>query len=97
MPSDRDPSGAALEAQLLLDTFQGIDLGVVWLDDAARVVLANSFFAGWTGIDAAALAGRPLAELVQGLTPEHWKTIRGAASGAALAFTTKPSAVKLGM
>ena len=74
---------AALEAQLLLDTFRGIDLGVVWLDGEGRVVLANAFFAGWAGADAAALAGRPLAELVEGLTPEQWQAIRHAAGGGA--------------
>ena len=42
----------------------------------ARIVLANEFFAGWAGTDVAALAGRPLAELVEDLTPEHWQAIR---------------------
>jgi diguanylate cyclase (GGDEF)-like protein len=79
--SDPATPNAALEAQLLLDTFRGIDLGVVWLDAEGRVVLANAFFAGWAGTDAAALAGRPLAELVEALTPEQWQAIRRAASG----------------
>ena len=83
MTSDPATPNAALEAQLLLDTFRGIDLGVAWLDDEGRVVLANAFFAGWAGTDAAALAGRPLAELVEGLTPEQWQAIRRAAGGAA--------------
>ena len=83
MNSDPATPNAAFEAQLLLDTFRGIDLGVVWLDGEGRVVLANAFFAGWAGIDAAALAGRPLAELVEGLTPEEWQAIRHAAGGAA--------------
>ena len=83
MNSDPATPNGALEAQLLLDTFRGIDLGVVWLDGEGRVVLANAFFAGWAGTDAAALAGRPLAELVEGLTPEEWQAIRHAAGGAA--------------
>ena len=83
MNSDPATPNAALEAQLLLDTFRGIDLGVVWLDGEGRVVLANAFFAGWAGADAAALAGRPLAELVEGLTPEQWQAIRHAAGGGA--------------
>jgi diguanylate cyclase (GGDEF)-like protein len=82
LTSAPDPATAALEARLLLDTFQGIDLGVVWLDAEARIVLANAFFAGWAGADAAALAGRPLAELVEDLTPERWQAIRAAAGRA---------------
>jgi len=66
---------ATLEAQLLLDTFRGIDLGVVWLDDQARVVHANAFFAGWFASDAAALGGRPLAELVDNLSPRQWDAL----------------------
>ena len=80
MSSDPAASTAALEAQLLLDTFRGIDLGVAWLDEQARIVLANDYFAGWARTDVAALAGRPLAELVDDLTPEHWKTIRRSAN-----------------
>ena len=80
MSSDPAASTAALEAQLLLDTFRGIDLGVAWLDEQARIVLANDYFAGWAHADVAALAGQPLAELVDDLTPEHWKTIRRAAN-----------------
>ena len=76
MSSDPAASTATLEAQLLLDTFRGIDLGVVWLDEEARIVLANEFFAGWAGVGVAALAGRPLSELVDDLTPEHWAAIR---------------------
>ena len=78
MSSDPEATTAAFEAQLLLDTFRGIDLGTVWLDDQASIVLANEFFAGWAGIDAAALAGRPLGDVVEDLTPEHWQTIRRA-------------------
>jgi len=78
LSSDPAAPTAALEAQLLHDTFQGIDLGAVWLDEQARIVLANAFFAGWAGTDGASLAGRPLAELVADLTPERWETIRRA-------------------
>ena len=83
MSSDPAANTATFEAQLLLDTFRGIDLGTVWLDDQACIVLANEFFAGWAGIDAAALAGRPLGELVEDLTPEHWQTIRSAGNAGA--------------
>ena len=83
MSSDLPASNAALEAELLIDTFRGIDLGVAWLDDEARVVLANEFFAGWARSDVVALTGRPLAELVVGLTPERWEAIRHAADGGA--------------
>ena len=76
LSSDPTTSPAALEAQLLLDTFRGIDLGVVWLDDEARVVLANAFFAGWLARDPAALVDRPLAELVDGLSPHAWEALR---------------------
>jgi len=72
----------ALEAQLLIDTFRGIDLGAVWLDDQARIVFANDHFAGWAGLGVAALAARPLADLVEGLTPERWEAIRAAADAA---------------
>jgi len=78
LSSERAASTAALEAHLLLDTFRGIDLGVVWLDEHARVVLANDHFAGWTGAPVESLAGRPLAELVEHLTPEDWRAIRRA-------------------
>ena len=78
MTSDPAASIAALEAQLLLDTFRGIDLGVVWLDEQAHIVVANEFFAGWAGSDAEALTGRPLAALVTDLAPAHWETIRRA-------------------
>ena len=84
MSSDPAAPTAPLEAQLLLDTFRGIDLGVVWLDEQARIVLANEFFAGWAGTDAASLAGRPLADLVEDLTPGHWETIRRAGNAGAL-------------
>ena len=70
----------ALESQLLLDTFRGIDLGVAWLDERAHIVLANAFFASWAGTDAASLTGRPLAGLVADLNPEHWETIRRASN-----------------
>jgi diguanylate cyclase (GGDEF)-like protein len=73
---------AALDAQLLLDTFRGIDLGAVWLDDEARVVLANEFFAAWLHSDIAALNGRCLAELVEGLSPAQWNSIRTASADA---------------
>ncbi len=69
---------AALEAQLLLDTFRGTDLGAVWLDADARVVLANECFAGWTGRDVASLSGQPLATLVGDLTLEHLEALRRA-------------------
>ena len=69
---------AALEAQLLLDTFLGIDLGAVWLDADARVVLANECFAGWTGRDVASLSGQPLATLVGDLSLEHLEALRRA-------------------
>ncbi len=82
MSSDPAALTAALEAQLLLDTFRGIDLGAVWLDEQARIVLANDHFAGWAQSDVAALAGRPLADFVEALTPDHWAAIRGAAAGA---------------
>jgi diguanylate cyclase (GGDEF)-like protein len=78
LSSEPAASTAALEAQLLLDTFRGIDLGVVWLDEQARVVLANDHFAGWAGTRAESLAGRPLAGLVEHLTPDYWETIRRA-------------------
>jgi diguanylate cyclase (GGDEF)-like protein len=78
LTSDPAASIAALEAQLLLDTFRGIDLGVVWLDEQAHIVVANAFFAGWAGTDVQALTGRPLAELVTDLTAAHWETIRRA-------------------
>jgi diguanylate cyclase (GGDEF)-like protein len=85
---------AALEARLLLDTFEGIDLGIVWLDADARIVLANACFAGWAGADAAALAGRPLAQFVEDLTPERWQAIRHAAGRTAppprLAIAAEP-------
>ena len=83
MPSDPAHDTAALEAQLLIDTFQGIDLGVVWLDDEAHVVLANDHFGGWVGRDAATLAGRPMGEFVEAWTPAQWSAIRRAARGAA--------------
>ena len=51
MSSDPAAPTAALEAQLLLDTFRGIDLGVVWLDEQACIVLANDHFAGWARTD----------------------------------------------
>jgi diguanylate cyclase (GGDEF)-like protein len=76
LSSDPAAPTAAREAQLFLDTFQGIDLGVVWLDEHARIVLANDFFAGWTGTDAGSLAGRPLEGLVEDLTPGRWQAIR---------------------
>ena len=83
MSSDPAIPIAALEAQLLLDTFRGIDLGVVWLDPQAHIVLANDFFAGWAGTDVASLGGQPLASLVEDLTPERWQAIRrGAGTGA---------------
>ena len=82
MPSDPAHDTPALEAQLLIDTFQGIDLGVVWLDDEAHIVHANDHFGGWVGRDAATLAGRPLGEFVEGLTPAQWSAIRRAAGGA---------------
>jgi diguanylate cyclase (GGDEF)-like protein len=83
LPSDPAPAASTLEAQLLIDTFRGIDLGAVWLDDESRIVLANDHFAGWARSDAAALAGRRLAELVDGLSLAHWEAIRAAADGAA--------------
>jgi diguanylate cyclase (GGDEF)-like protein len=83
LSSDLAAATAALEMQLLLDTFRGINLGAVWLDDDARIVLANDFFAGWTGSDPASLAGRPLATLVEDLTPARWARIRRADHGAA--------------
>ena len=43
MSSDPAANTATFEAQLLLDTFRGIDLGTVWLDDQACIVLANIF------------------------------------------------------
>ena len=82
MISDPASTNAALEAQLLLDTFRGIDLGAVWLDDRAHVVLVNDFFAAWARADVATLTGRPLADVVEGLTPEDWQSIRDAADGA---------------
>jgi diguanylate cyclase (GGDEF)-like protein len=81
LPSDPAASTAALEAQLLLDTFRGIDLGAVWLDAEGRVVLANELFASWVHSEAAALAGRPLAELVDGLSPWQWEAIRALPQG----------------
>ena len=82
MTSDPASTTAALEAQLLLDTFRGIDLGAVWLDDQANVLLVNDFFAGWARADVATLTGRPLADFVEDLTPEDWQAIREAADGA---------------
>jgi len=76
LSSDPAAPNAALEATLLLDTFRGIDLGVLWLDEQARIVLANEFFAGWAGTDVDSLAGRPLAGLVEDLTPGRWLAIR---------------------
>ncbi|MFL6698028.1 MAG: putative bifunctional diguanylate cyclase/phosphodiesterase [Vitreoscilla sp.] len=73
---------ADLEAQLLLDTFRGIDLGVVWLDEQARIVLANEHFAGWARADVASLTGRPLSQLVDDLTPQRWEKIRADNAGA---------------
>jgi len=81
LSSDPATSTAALEAQLLVDTFRGIDLGAVWLDEDARVVLANDDFAGWVGRGAAELAGRPLAGLVEDLTAARWDEIVRAADG----------------
>ena len=78
MSSDLAAATAALETQLWMDTFRGIDLGAVWLDDDARIVVANDFFAGWTGNDAASLSGRPLATLVDDLPPALLARIRGA-------------------
>ena len=83
MPNDPVPTAASFEAQLLIDTFRGIDLGAVWLDEQARIVLANDHFAGWARSDVAGLAGRPLADLVRGLTPERWDAIRHGADGTA--------------
>ncbi|MEO5689690.1 MAG: EAL domain-containing protein [Burkholderiaceae bacterium] len=83
MTSDPASTNAALEAQLLLDTFRGIDLGAVWLDDQVRIVLVNEFFAGWARADIATLIGRPLADVVEDLSPEHWQSIREASDGAA--------------
>ena len=81
LSSDPAATVSALEAQLLVDTFRGIDLGAVWLDEDARIVLANDHFAGWVGSDAAALAGRPLAGLVQDFTGARWAEIANAADG----------------
>jgi diguanylate cyclase (GGDEF)-like protein len=74
---------ATLEAQLLIDTFRGTDLGAMWLDGDARIVLANDCVAGWTGLAVAALAGRPLATLVDELSPEHVEALRRADPAAA--------------
>jgi diguanylate cyclase (GGDEF)-like protein len=82
LTSDPASTTAALEAQLLLDTFRGIDLGAVWLDDQANVLLVNDFFAGWARADVATLTGRPLTDFVEDLTPEDWQAIREAADGA---------------
>ena len=46
LSSDPATPVSALEARLLVDTFRGIDLGAVWLDEDARIVLANEHFAG---------------------------------------------------
>ena len=81
LSSDQAAATAALEAQLLVDTFRGIDLGAVWLDASARVVLANDHFADWVGSDAAALAGQPLGALIADLTPARWTEIGLAADG----------------
>ncbi len=83
MPSDPAPAAFALEAQLLIDTFRGIDLGVAWLDDESRIVLVNDHFAGWARSKPVALAGRRLADLVEELPAGHWEAIRAAADGAA--------------
>ena len=87
MSSDPSAPPAALEAQLLLDTFRGIDLGVVWLDEHARIVHANEFFAASAGTDGASLAGLPLAELVEDLAPGRWQAIRRGDGGAPFRLT----------
>jgi diguanylate cyclase (GGDEF)-like protein len=81
LSSDPAVANAALEAQLLVDTFRGIDLGAVWLDETAHLVHANDHFAGWVGSGAAALAGQPLAALFDDLSPERWAEIVRAADG----------------
>jgi diguanylate cyclase (GGDEF)-like protein len=67
---------ATLEAQLLLDTFTGIDLGVVWVDAEAVVVQANEQFAQWLGQAAAALPDASLFRLVEGLGTARWDALR---------------------
>jgi diguanylate cyclase (GGDEF)-like protein len=87
LSSDPSAPPAALEAQLLLDTFRGIDLGVVWLDEHARIVHANQFFAAWAGAEGASLAGLALAELVEDLAPGRWQAIRRGDGGAPFRLT----------
>ncbi len=82
MSSATDPNSPTLEAELLLDTFSGMELAVVWLDDEARVVRASERFVRWARSDAASLVGCPLAQLVDGLSAEVWGAIRHASQGA---------------
>ncbi len=70
-----------LDAPPALDTFWGIDIAAVWLDDQACIAHASAPFAGWFGADAATLLGRPLPDLLQGLTPEVLDALRNGVPG----------------
>ncbi|MEP6503625.1 MAG: EAL domain-containing protein [Betaproteobacteria bacterium] len=83
MSCDPAAAPASLESQLLLDTFTGIDLGVVWVDLDGVVVLANDQFSGWMAQRAAPLPGTRLFDLVEGLSAERWNALCGMPPGQA--------------
>ena len=85
MPSERPAPPGGLEAALLLDTFQGIDLGVAWVGADGHVVHCNAQFAAWAGDAAAALGGQPLAALVDDLSPARWQALQALAAGTSAA------------
>jgi len=78
MTSDLAGLPASFDAQLLLDTLTGIELGVLWVDAQATIVQSNDHFADWLGHPAAALRGIALFELVHGLDAQGWQALRAA-------------------
>ncbi|MET0383191.1 MAG: EAL domain-containing protein [Burkholderiaceae bacterium] len=76
MPIDPDRAAAPSDPQLMLDTVQGMPVGVLWIDAQARVRQANGTAAGWLGIGADALQGASIFELVEDFGFEQWHALK---------------------
>ncbi len=76
MPSDEAVPAAIFDTQLLVDTIQGMSMGMLWIGIDARVIKASALFGQWLGRDAETLAGTSLFDLVSDFTPAHFHALQ---------------------
>ncbi len=90
MKFEQGATAVLSDLQLMVDTFQGVDIGVLWLDDQGRVRHANQAIGTWLGRKPESMHDVSVFDLVPDLGRDQWRALH-----TDIAVREKPTRLKI--